>query len=63
VWNIVRKNQYSLAPIKYWYELLGMPMGPCRPPLEPYADAAMKTLIRDTLIKTGVIDAAQAAAA
>ena len=63
VWNIVRKNQYSLAPIKYWYELLGMPMGPCRPPLEPYADDTTKALIRDTLVRTGVIDAAQAAAA
>ena len=63
VWNIVRKNQYSLAPIKYWFELLGMPMGPCRPPLEPYADEAMKKTIRDGLLKHGVIDSVPAAAA
>ncbi|MGK2943053.1 MAG: dihydrodipicolinate synthase family protein [Immundisolibacter sp.] len=62
VWNIVRKNQYSLAPIKYWFELLGFRMGPCRPPLPAFADEEMKTAIRDTLISTGVIDANQAAA-
>jgi 4-hydroxy-tetrahydrodipicolinate synthase len=63
VWNIVRKNQYSLAPIKYWFELLGMPMGPCRPPLEPYADEAMKKTVREGLLKHGVIDSVPAAAA
>jgi 4-hydroxy-tetrahydrodipicolinate synthase len=63
VWNIVRKNQYSLAPIKYWFELLGMPMGPCRPPLEPYADQAMKKTVREGLLEHGVIDSVPAAAA
>lgn len=63
VWNIVRKNQYSLAPIKYWFELLGYKMGPCRPPMPAYAEEEMKTLIREAMVKNGVIDAAQARAA
>jgi len=63
VWPIVRKNQYSLAPIKYWMELLGYPMGPSRPPLPAYADEEMKTMIRDTLLEAGAIDETQAAAA
>ena len=63
VWNIVRKNQYSLSPIKYWFELLGMPMGPCRPPLDAYADEAMKKTVREGLLKHGVIDSVPAAAA
>ncbi|MEC9340972.1 MAG: dihydrodipicolinate synthase family protein [Pseudomonadota bacterium] len=63
VWNIVRKNQYSLAPIKYWFELLGYKMGVCRPPLPAHADEEMKTMIRETLLKTGGIDEAAAKAA
>ncbi len=62
VWPIVRKNQYSVAPIKYWMELLGYPMGPSRPPLPAYADEEMKVMIRDTLISTGAIDESQVAA-
>ncbi len=62
VWPIVRKNQYSLAPIKYWMELLGYPMGPSRPPLPAYADDEMKQMIRDTLLANGAIDESQAAA-
>lgn len=62
VWNIVRKNQYSLAPIKYWFELLGYTMGPCRPPMPEFAEEEMKAMIRETLLEQGVIDSAAAAA-
>lgn len=54
-WNIVRKNQYTLAPIKYWLELLGLKMGPVRPPLQTYCDAESKTLIDKALKAYGVI--------
>lgn len=55
-WAIVRRNQYDLAPIKYWLGLLGYPMGVCRPPLPARADDATRRLIRETLVREGVID-------
>lgn len=54
-WNITRRNQYTLAPIKHWMELLGYRMGPVRPPMAPYASAADQARIEAVLRAEGVI--------
>jgi 4-hydroxy-tetrahydrodipicolinate synthase len=52
---LVTRNQYALAPVKYWLELLGFKMGVCRPPLAPRTDEATQARIRDVLLNAGAI--------
>ena len=52
---LVTRAVYALAPIKYWLELLGFPMGVCRPPLAARTDAATQARIRKVLLDTGAL--------
>jgi 4-hydroxy-tetrahydrodipicolinate synthase len=53
-WSIFQKGLYSIAGVKYWFELLGFKAGPVLPPQKGLTEAE-KDEIRQTLEADGVI--------
>lgn len=53
--RVLEKNEHPIAYMKYWQELMGIPGGPPRPPLQPLT-AEEKAFLRKSIAQSGLAE-------